>query len=109
MAGWALFGLGAAISVSNFYLSSLREPLHRAAGRSRDSYKWVSGVPLAGSALIAVSWTFWLKERQSLPLDVVTALLVLIDTGGIHWFAIVMTADWLRRRGRARGTIGTTR
>jgi len=58
----------------------------------------VSGVPLLGSALVVTAWALWLRHNQSLLLDVSAWALALVDTGGIHWFLIVMATDWLRRR-----------
>jgi hypothetical protein len=100
MIGWLLFGLGAFVCLVNFYLSWLRYPLHRARGRARETYRWVSGFPLVGSLLVVVAWVFWLCREESLALDVTAWVLALIDTGGIHWFLVVMAADRFHRRGR---------
>ena len=100
MIGWLLFGLGACVCLVNCYLSWLRYPLHRARGGSPETYRWASGVPLVGSSLVVIAWVFWLRGYGSLPLDVTAWVLVLIDTGGIHWFLIATVADWFQRRGR---------
>jgi len=77
-----LLGVGGFICVLNFYLSFLRYPLHRWRGGTREDYRWESGLPLLGSAFVAWS-LFWLhKWPVLLPVGV---LLILIDTGGIHW------------------------
>ena len=60
----------------------------------------VSGVPAAGSLLVVTAWLLWLRGADSRPLDVVTWLLVLIGTGGIHWLLLVMFAQWIQCRGR---------
>jgi hypothetical protein len=95
-----VFGLGAVVCLVNFYLSWLRYPLHRARGASRETYRWVSGVPLVGSALVIATWALWLRHDHSLLLDVASWVLALVDTGGIHWFLLVMASDWFRRRRR---------
>ena len=53
-----------------------------------------------GSSLVVIAWVCWLRGFGALPLDVTAWVLVLIDTGGIHWFLIAMVADWFHRRGR---------
>ena len=82
-----IFGLGALVCLINFYTSFLRYSLHRLRGLPRDSFRWVSGFPVVGSLLVALSF-IWL-HRLPLMIPVCIAL-VLIDTGGIHWFCGVM-------------------
>ncbi|MCD4726956.1 MAG: hypothetical protein K8R46_04810 [Pirellulales bacterium] len=82
-----LFVLGGFICCVNFYLSFLRYPIHRLRGGTRESYKWVSGVPLFGSFFVALSLLkFW---SQPYPCAI-AIILILIDTGGLHWFLGVM-------------------
>ena len=80
---WIAFGLGAFICAGNFYLSFIRYPLHRLCGRSRESYRWVSGIPLFGSLFVALSLLQLCATPWLLPAGVV---LILADTGGVHWF-----------------------
>lgn len=78
---------GGFICCLNFYLSFLRYPLHRWAGKKKDEYRWSSGVPLLGSLFVLLS----LLARWQTPwISIVSILLILIDTGGIHWFAATM-------------------
>jgi hypothetical protein len=80
---WVIFGLGALVCLINFYTSFLRYPLHRLRGLPRESFRWVSGFPLVGSLLVAFAF-MWLHQ---LPVMIpVCIILILIDTGGIHWF-----------------------
>jgi len=77
--GYGIFMLGAVVSVVNMYTSYLRYPVHRVLGKSRDSYKHVSGFPLIGGLVLIGAWLL----PQSLWLSLVTALLMLLDTGGV--------------------------
>ncbi|HEY7314040.1 MAG TPA: hypothetical protein VH643_32115 [Gemmataceae bacterium] len=78
--GYTLFTVGALVSALNFYLSVLRYPLFRVFGWE---YRWISGVPLIGSLLLAAaSLLFW-----GLPLWFWVCLgMAVVDTGGPHWF-----------------------
>lgn len=80
--GAIIFAIGALITLFNFYLSYLRYPVHIAAGGTRETYRWVSGVPLLGSFLLWLS----VPLLPSVIFKVVAILLSLLDTGGIHWF-----------------------
>jgi hypothetical protein len=81
--GWILFGLGAFLCLVNFYLSFLRRPLRRLRGLPDESDRWVSGFPLLGSLLVALSMIGLHEVPGMIPL---AAASILIDTGGIHWF-----------------------
>jgi hypothetical protein len=96
--GWIVYLLGALVCVANAYPSFLRYPLHRLRGGSRETFHWISAVPLFGSLLVAAAWASWLRGEGSHALDWTTAFLVLIDTGGIHWFALAMLGEWVSRR-----------
>ena len=86
----ALFVVGGLLCALNFYLSVLRYPLHRLFGWP---YRWVSGFPVFGSLFVAASlcllslpaWLFWLA-----------VVLLVLDTGGLHWFAAATFWFWLR-------------
>jgi hypothetical protein len=103
MTGRVLFGVGAIVCLLNCSLSWLRYPQHRLRGGAPENYRWVSGFPVVGSVLVAMAWLLWLRGEGSRPLDVTAGLLVLIDTGGIHWFLLVMFTHWARSRGRSTG------
>ena len=75
-----LLALGGLMCGLNFYLSFLRYPIHRLAGGTKDNYKWVSGAPVFGSVFVALS-----------------LVVILIDTGGLHWFAAAMLYQTLRK------------
>jgi len=82
--GAILFGLGALITCNNFYLSFLRYPLFRLLGRN---YQYVSVVPLIGSILLLVA-AFLLRNA---PLwSIISLVLALFDTGGLHFFVFAM-------------------
>lgn len=80
---WTAFVVGGLLCLTNFYLSFLRYPLHRLRGLSRESYCWVSGMPLFGSLFVGLSLVDLHSLRGMLP---VAIMLIVIDTGGIHWF-----------------------
>ena len=95
---WILFGLGSLLCVTNFYLSFLRYPLHRLRGLPDESYRWVSGFPLFGSLFVAIS-LFGLHDIPAMiPVAVV---LMLIDTGGIHWFIGSMIYQFVHEKKRS--------
>lgn len=97
MLSWIAFGLGASLCLINFHLSFLRYPLHRLRGLPKESYRPVSGFPLLGSLLVALS----LIELHGITWMIPVAVaLILIDTGGIHWF--VGSLIYRRVRGRNR-------
>lgn len=85
----ALLSLGGLVCLTNFWLSFVRYPIHRARGLAREQYRFVSGVPLLGSILVALGWA-GLHESASTWLDVAALALAGLDTGGLHWFLIVM-------------------
>ena len=87
--GIVIFVLGAVVSVTNMYTSFLRYPVHLLLGKSRDSYKHVSGLPLLGGLVLIGAWLL----PQGLWLSTATALLMLLDTGGISWFVVTIWSD----------------
>jgi hypothetical protein len=102
MIAWFLFVGGGGLCLLNFYLSFLRYPVHRALGRSRDSYRRISGFPLVGSLTVAVAWIASIRHMDSKVLDVLTGLLAVLDTGGIHWFAFSMLLHRLGGVGKTK-------
>jgi hypothetical protein len=73
--------------------------LHRLRGRAEGTYRPVSGFPLVGSLLVAISLV--LLHANTVALSV-ALVLMLVDTGGIHWFF----GSMIHRHFRAR-TDGT--
>jgi hypothetical protein len=69
--------------------------LHRLRGLPRESYQWVSGFPLLGSLLVALSMIGLHQIPGMIP---VAIALILIDTGGIHWFVGSLIYRWLRKK-----------
>jgi hypothetical protein len=84
----AIFGLGAYITLCNFYLSFIRYPIHRLRGGTRESYSWISGLPLLGSAFLwlAAYLTSWPTLMW------VALVLSVFDTAGLHVF--IATIAW---------------
>jgi hypothetical protein len=81
---------------TNFYLSFLRYPLHLLRGLPSEQYEWVSGIPLFGSLLVGSS----LLGLHAMPYVLPAALaIILIDTGGVHWFLGGLLYEMLRKRG----------
>ncbi len=102
--GWILFAFGASVCLFNVYTSWIRYPLHRLRGRSAETFRWVSGIPVVGSITLVVAWAIWIRHSDSTLLDVAVWALAIADTGGLHWFAGVMlyqsvAAHRQRRRG----------
>ncbi len=83
----ALLIFGGLLCCLNFYLSFLRYPVHRLTGKKKEEYKWVSGIPVFGSLFVALSL---LALWQTPWVLVMSIILILIDTGGIHWLAGVV-------------------
>ena len=80
---WIAFVLGALLCLTNFYLSFLLYPVHRLRGFPRESYRWESGIPVFGSLFVGLS-LFGLHSLSAM--QPAALLLMVIDTGGIHWF-----------------------
>lgn len=100
---WALFAFGAYLCVLNFYLSFLRYPLYRRRGLPKESFKFISGIPILGSLIV-----FLLLHYTNLPpvMQYVAIGLIVIDTGGIHWaigsiiyHSCKALLGWVRRKG----------
>lgn len=85
--GFTLLGVGAFISLINFYQTFLRFPLYRVRGGARERYQWVSPVPMIGSALLVISA---ILLRDSTLWVIVAMAIAILDTGGIHWFVFWM-------------------
>jgi hypothetical protein len=93
--GCTFLALGTVVASINFYTSFVRYPLHRWRGGSRADFRWISGFPLVGSLFL------WLAVLclTSQPTLMWTAIIIfLFDTGGPHWFAIMMIYMLLKPR-----------
>ena len=80
--GFILFAVGAFVTVMNAYLSFIRYPVHLALGGTRETFRWVSGIPLIGSVCLWIS----IPLLSSVWLKWCAAALSIFDAGGIHWF-----------------------
>lgn len=88
--GYALLAFGALLCLSNAYLSWIRPRLHLMRGGSRKDYQFVSGFPLFGTLFLTVG----LVCAPPSPFLALLALpLIIVDTGGLHWFVIYTWAD----------------
>lgn len=88
-----IFLMGASICTLNFYLSFLRRPPLERRKAAQQAVRNVSGFPLVGSLMVAIS-LLMLKDTQWL---LAAGLpLIAIDTGGVHWFLGMMLAERLR-------------
>lgn len=87
-------GLGAFVTCLNFYLSFIRYPLHRARGGTRETFQWMSGFPVVGSLLLWIGAAF-LYQWPAIMWSAI--ILSLFDTGGIHWFIVVMLLQSLKK------------
>lgn len=92
---WVLFVFGTLISLGNFYTSCLRYPIFRMRGGDRADYRWVSGIPLLGSAALFIAALLF--GYAGLTAACWLALLIAVfDTAGLHWFAVVMLYAMMR-------------
>ena len=94
---FALLTIGGVICALNFYLSFVRVPLLRWIRRSGE-IKFVSGFPLVGSLLVALAWAIGLASTAA---EIVACFMILIDTGGPHWFLASLASQAWMRRGRS--------
>lgn len=89
----SLVSVGGAIAILNFYLSFLAAPLHRVR-HGRPPARVASGFPLIGSASLLIGASI----ASSGAATVVALVLVVLDTGGPHWFVGTMIARYIGRR-----------
>ena len=83
---YLLFGIGGFLCLLNFYLSFLRYPLFQLNGKARE-FRWLSGIPLLGSALVVLSLLILQEPTWLIALGIGLAA---VDTGGLHWFIVTM-------------------
>jgi len=93
---FVLFGFGGLICATNFYCAFLRYPLHRLCGGTQESYHYESGIPVFGSFFVAISLVKFWSYPILLPIAII---LILVDTGGLHWFLGVMFWYVILKRG----------
>lgn len=88
-----IFALGAFISIFNFYLSFVRYPIFCLL-RKKEFYKFSSGIPLFGNIFNLVSIiAFWGTK-----IAILAAVFLLIDTGGLLWFAYSMLDQYFKKQ-----------
>ncbi len=87
--GWIIFGLGAVISITNFYNSVLRYWLFKLRGRLSENLASSSSIPLLG-ILVLVGNVF---IPNTIWLNIAVPILLLLDTGGISWFVVMVWKD----------------
>src|SRR5688572_28641676 len=92
------FSVGALVCLTNAYLSFLRYPLFLRRGGKKEEFQWVSGIPVIGSVLVVAALVFGREPRW---LTAVGVLLILLDTGGPHWFVFVLVRDALAKKKEA--------
>ena len=92
-------GFGILLTVSNFYLSFLRYPIHKRF-YSNEEYHFVSGVPLIGSGLLWICALIFMLVQSS-TLVLATIVISLFDTGGTHWFPVVLIVMYVQKRKRS--------
>lgn len=80
--GIILLALGTFVTLMNVYLSFIRYPIDA----TRETYRWVSGLPLVGSLSLWLS----IPLLSSVGLRWFAAVLSVFDTGGVHWFVGTM-------------------
>jgi hypothetical protein len=91
---WILLVLGGGLCALNFHLSFLRYPLHRIR-HPTEEYRFVSGIPLFGSAMVLAALIIGALPKWAV---VAAWVLIAVDTGGIHWFIVVLAWAALRER-----------
>ena len=89
---YALFTLGCVVSLLNLYVTLIRYPLLRLRGVPVEDIGHVSGFPLIGSLLILLT-LFAVSDPMVWWLGLSIGV---FDTGGLHFFAVVMLVDSLR-------------
>lgn len=97
---WIGFSFGALLCVTNFYLSNIRYPLHRWRGRPRETYHWISGIPLFGQVFVGLSL---LQLRENPWVLWAGIVLMLFDTLGFHVFisSLIYVALFYRTGGKS--------
>lgn len=87
--------LGGMICIFNFHLSFIRCAIYKMKGKLNE-YRWASGIPLFGSLFVGLSIFEFFDISWLLALSL---FLILIDTGGVHWFLASMIWHAFPKRG----------
>ena len=95
---WALLGFGGLVSLTNLYLSLGRPLVYRWRHPSSEGDRWVSGVPVVGSA--ALLGGRLLSGELGRTFDVLTWVVIALDSGGFHWFLLSLVLQDVRPSGR---------
>ena len=93
---WFFAAFGLFVTGINVYLSWLRYPLHKLL-HGDEPYKWSSGVPGFGSLSLWISAGFFASLNRPNTMWFMLAV-SLLDTYGLHWFALVMATEWWKER-----------
>lgn len=106
-AAWVLFALFGYFCLINFYLSFLRYPIYIWRGHPKESYRFISGIPILGSLVV-----YFLLRHMDMPpvMQYVAIGLIAIDTGGIHWAVVSLIYHSLKalfNRVRRKDTDGS--
>ncbi len=94
MIPYLIYSFGSVLCVLNFYVSTLRKPLIRYAATENSTLRSVSRVPVLGTLFVLVGWS---KLGGSPLLNATSLILILIDTGGPHWYFAASICASIRR------------
>ena len=78
-----VLAIGGWICLTNFYLSYIRYFLFLRRGGKKDEYKFISGFPLIGSTVVALTLVI---AKPEFWVSFFFILIAGLDTGGLHWF-----------------------
>lgn len=91
--GWTCLAIYGCAATLNFYLSLVRPWLHQRRGDGQ--YKHVSGIPVVHSIFL---WIAIVALPPSFFTGALMLLLLALDSGAPHWFALVVAMEVLRKR-----------
>ena len=94
-----IFAPGALFALLNFFFSFVRYPLHRCFGRSRETYRHLSGLPGVGTVATALATCAAWGDARAV---IVAAALCVLDTGGMPWFMISVIGASFREWRKSR-------
>ena len=95
-----LFVLGLVIVGVNVYVSWIRSPLIKKL-RPDAAVRWVSGIPLIGSAALWLSAWLLPDDSRLVPIALGVSL---FDSGGPHWFIATLAWHALQRKRSVDGS-----
>jgi hypothetical protein len=88
---WVLAAFGALVTALNFYLSFVRVPLYRLQ-HDGATPRYISGLPLVGSLALWIAAALC-GASGAWGWAGALAAASLLDTGGLHWFALMALWD----------------